>query len=45
MPLTVLVDREAKKEVGERPVDAMMRVRDVRWKGTILSRLVDGRIR
>ena len=35
MPLTVLVDREAKKEVGERPVDAMMRVRDVRWKGTI----------
>jgi hypothetical protein len=28
MPLTVLVDRQAKKQVGERPVDAMMRVRD-----------------
>jgi DNA-binding HxlR family transcriptional regulator len=45
MPLTVLVDREAKKEVGECPVDVMMRVMDGRWKGTILWRLVDGRIR
>ena len=36
MPLTVLVDREAKKEVGKCPVDAMMRVMDGRWKGTIL---------
>jgi hypothetical protein len=36
MPRTVLADREAKKEVGERPVDAMMRVRDVRWKGAIV---------
>ena len=36
MSLTVLVDREAKKEVGECPVDAMMRVMDGRWKGTIL---------
>ena len=40
MPLTVLVDREVKKEVGECPVDAMMRVMDGRWKGTILWRLV-----
>ena len=39
--LTVLVDREAKKEVGECPIDAMMRVMDGRWKGTILWRLVD----
>jgi len=37
MPLTVLVDREAKKDVGECPVDAMMRVIDGRWKGTILD--------
>jgi hypothetical protein len=44
MPLTVLFDREAKKEV-ECPVDAMMRVRDGRWKGTILWRRVDRRIR
>jgi hypothetical protein len=36
MPLTVLVDREAKKEVGECSVDAMMRVMDGRWKGTIV---------
>ena len=33
MSLTVLVDREAKKEVGECPVDAMMRVMNGRWKG------------
>jgi DNA-binding HxlR family transcriptional regulator len=32
----------SKKEVGECPVDAMMRVMDGRWKGTILWRLVDG---
>ena len=29
----------SKKEVGECPVDAMMRVMDGRWKGTILWRL------
>ena len=40
MPLAVLVDREVKKEVGECPVDAMMRVMDGRWKGTVLWRLV-----
>ena len=45
MPLTVLVDREVKREVGECPVDAMMRVMDGRWKGMILWRLVDGGIR
>ena len=45
MPLTVPVGREAEKEVGECPVDAMMRVMDGRWKGTILWRMVDGRIR
>ena len=39
MPLAVLVDREVKKEVGECPVDAMMRVMDGRWKSTILWRL------
>jgi DNA-binding HxlR family transcriptional regulator len=39
MPLTVLFDHEAKKEVGECPVDAMMRVKDGRWKVTILWRL------
>ena len=39
MPLTVLFDREAKQEVGECPVDAMMRVMDGRWKSTILWRL------
>jgi hypothetical protein len=33
MPLTVLVDPEAKKEVGDCPVDAMMRLMDGRWKG------------
>jgi hypothetical protein len=32
MPLTVLVGREAKKEVGECPVDAMMRVMKVDGK-------------
>ena len=32
----------SKKEVGECPVDAMMRVMDGRWKGTILWRLQDG---
>ena len=32
----------SKKEVGECPVDAMMRVMDGRWKGTILWRLLDG---
>src|SRR2546430_10175266 len=31
----------SKKEVGECPVDAMMRVMDGRWKGTILWRLQD----
>ena len=39
MRLTVPLDREAKKEVGECPVDAMMRVMDGRWKSTILWRL------
>jgi DNA-binding HxlR family transcriptional regulator len=32
----------SKKEVGECPVDALMRVMDGRWKGTILWRLQDG---
>jgi len=32
----------SKKEVGECPVDAMMRVMDGRWKGTILWRLQEG---
>src|SRR5207247_11099821 len=32
----------SKKEVGECPVDAMMRFMDGRWKGTILWRLQDG---
>jgi DNA-binding HxlR family transcriptional regulator len=32
----------SKKEEGECPVDAMMRVMDGRWKGTILWRLLDG---
>jgi DNA-binding HxlR family transcriptional regulator len=32
----------SKKEAGECPVDAMMRVMDGRWKGTILWRLQDG---
>lgn len=32
----------SKKEMGECPVDAMMRVMDGRWKGTILWRLQDG---
>ena len=32
----------SKKEVGDCPVDAMMRVMDGRWKGTILWRLQDG---
>ena len=32
----------SKKEEGECPVDAMMRVMDGRWKGTILWRLQDG---
>jgi DNA-binding HxlR family transcriptional regulator len=32
----------SKKEVSECPVDAMMRVMDGRWKGTILWRLQDG---
>jgi DNA-binding HxlR family transcriptional regulator len=36
MAATVLVDPEAKKKVGECPVEAMMRVMDGRWKGTIL---------
>ena len=36
MPLTVLVDREMKKVVGECRIDAMMRVMNGRWKGTIL---------
>src|SRR5207237_8124488 len=31
----------SKKEVGECPIDAMMRVMDGRWKGTILWRLQD----
>ena len=44
MPLTVFVDREAKTEVGECPGDAMMRVMDGRWKGTIVWRLVNGRV-
>jgi DNA-binding HxlR family transcriptional regulator len=30
----------SKKEVGECPVDAMMRVMDGRWKGTILHSLL-----
>jgi hypothetical protein len=30
MPLTVVADREAKKEVGECPVEAMMRVMECR---------------
>ena len=42
---TVLVDREAKKKVGECPIEAMMRAMDGRWKGTILWRPVGGRIR
>ena len=33
MPLTVLVDREMKKVVGECRIDAMMRVMNGRWKG------------
>jgi len=37
--------REMKKEVGECPVDMMMRVMNGRWKGTILWRMVDGRAR
>ena len=45
LPLTVLVDREAKNKVGDCPVEAMMRVMDGRWKGTILWSLVDRRIR
>src|SRR5438876_12218554 len=32
----------SKKEVGECPVDAMMRVMDGRWKGTIMWPLQDG---
>jgi DNA-binding HxlR family transcriptional regulator len=32
----------SKKKVSECPVDAMMRVMDGRWKGTILWRLQDG---
>jgi DNA-binding HxlR family transcriptional regulator len=32
----------SKKEVSACPVDAMMRVMDGRWKGTILWRLGDG---
>jgi len=32
----------SKKEEGECPVDAMMRVMDGRWKGTILWRLLEG---
>jgi DNA-binding HxlR family transcriptional regulator len=32
----------SKKEVSECPADAMMRVMDGRWKGTILWRLQDG---
>jgi DNA-binding HxlR family transcriptional regulator len=32
----------SKKEAGECPVDAMMRVMGGRWKGTILWRLLDG---
>ena len=32
----------SKKEAGECPVDAIMRVMDGRWKGTILWRLLDG---
>src|SRR5271156_6607769 len=32
----------SKKEISECPVDAMMRVIDGRWKGTILWRLQDG---
>ena len=32
----------SKKEAGECPVDATMRVMDGRWKGTILWRLLDG---
>ena len=32
----------SKKEISECPVDAMMRVMDGRWKGTILWRLLDG---
>jgi DNA-binding HxlR family transcriptional regulator len=32
----------SKKEEGECPVDAMMRVMDGRWKGTILWRLMEG---
>jgi DNA-binding HxlR family transcriptional regulator len=32
----------SKKEAGECPVDATMRVLDGRWKGTILWRLQDG---
>jgi DNA-binding HxlR family transcriptional regulator len=32
----------SKKEASECPVDAMMRVMDGRWKGTILWRLLEG---
>jgi len=32
----------SKKEAGECPVDAILRVLDGRWKGTILWRLLDG---
>jgi len=35
----------SKKEISECPVDAMMRVMDGRWKGTILWRLQEGRRR
>ena len=35
----------SKKEEGECPVDAMMRVMDGRWKGTILWRLLEGQRR
>jgi len=35
----------SKKEISACPIDAMLRVIDGRWKGTILWRLLDGPMR
>lgn len=35
----------SKKDVGDCPIDAALSVIDGRWKGTILWRLTDGRMR
>jgi hypothetical protein len=45
MSLTVLVDREAKKEVGDCPVDAMMRVMGRSMERYDFMASVEGRIR